>query len=275
MTDASSDRERLAGYIATWQRACADLVALTRDLSEEEGDLPTDLPGWTVRDNVAHTAHLEAVLAGAPEEEVEVTDTAHLTAVTGRYTEQGVLARRDRTLAALADEIEQAVAARTAALEADPPTDGNAPPPRTPGGVAWSTEVLLRNRPLDVWMHEQDVRRAVGRPGGWDSPAAAHTLAIFAGSLPMLVGKRLAPPAGTVVRLQVPDAGVDRAVQVGADGRAVTAPAGVEPTATVTLSPEAFVVLSGGRRDPDAVTVTITGDEKLGRRLLDVMAVTP
>ena len=42
------------------------------------------------------------------------------------YTEQGVLARRDRDMAALADEIEQAVATRYAELQADPP------PTRTP-----------------------------------------------------------------------------------------------------------------------------------------------
>ncbi|MGN6253263.1 MAG: maleylpyruvate isomerase family mycothiol-dependent enzyme [Marmoricola sp.] len=276
MTDASpDDRERLAGYVATWQRACADLVALTRSLSEEQGDLPTDLAGWSVRDNIAHTAHLEAVLAGAPEEEVEVAEAAHLTAVTALYTEQGVIARRERTLAELADEIEQAVASRSAALAADPPDDGDAPPPRTPGGVPWTTEVLLRNRPLDVWMHEQDVRRAVGRAGGWDSPAAAHTLRIFAGSLPVLVGKRVAPPPGTVVRLRVPEAGIDRTVEVGADGRAGRADGSAEPTTTVTLTPEAFVILSGGRRDPGEVDATITGDEDLGRRLLGVMAVTP
>ena len=43
------------------------------------------------------------------------------------------------------------------------------------GGVPWNWRTLLRNRPLDVWMHEQDVRRAVGRPGGMDTVAgAAH-----------------------------------------------------------------------------------------------------
>ncbi len=44
------------------------------------------------------------------------------------YTEQGVLARRDRDMAELADEIEQAVATRYAALRADPPTDPNGRP---------------------------------------------------------------------------------------------------------------------------------------------------
>jgi uncharacterized protein (TIGR03083 family) len=206
---------------------------------------------------------------------VEVPPSAHLTGASAVYTEQGVLARRGRTLAELADEIEKAVAVRAEELRANPPADGTAAPPRTPGGIGWSTEVLLRNRPLDVWMHEQDIRRAVGRPGGWDSPAAAHTVRIFAGSLPVLVGKRLAPPAGTVVRLRVPDADIDRAVQVGEDGRAGRAAPEAEPTTTVTLSPESFAILSGGRRDPDSVDVTITGDEELGRRLLAVMAVTP
>lgn len=271
----TADQERLAGYVETWRHACDDFVALTRSLSEDDAELPTDLAGWSVRDNVAHTAHLEAVLAGAPEDRVEVADAPHLTAVTARYTEQGVLARRGRSLTELAEEIEQAVATRYAALQADPPTDGDAAPERTPGGVPWSTEVLLRNRPLDVWMHEQDIRRAVGRPGGWDSPAAAHTLRIFAGSLPVLVGKRLAPPAGTSVRLHVPEAGIDRTVEVGPDGRAGRATGEAEPTVTVTLTPEAFAILSGGRREPGSVEATITGDEELGRRLLAVMAVTP
>ena len=271
----TGDRERLATYVETWRRACADFIALTRSLAEDEGDLPTDLPGWTVRDNVAHTAHLEGVLAGAPEDDVEVPASAHLTAVTALYTEQGVLARRGRTLTELADEIENAVAGRAEALRANPPVDGDAAPPRTPGGVGWSTEVLLRNRPLDVWMHEQDIRRAVDRPGGWDSPAAAHTLRIFAGSLPVLVGKRLAPPAGTVVRLHVPEAGIDRSVQVGQDGRAGRADPDAPPTTTVTLSPESFAILSGGRRHPATVEAAIAGDEELGRGLLAVMAVTP
>ena len=88
------------------------------------------------------------------------------------YTEQGVLARRDRDMAELADEIEAAVAPRYAELQADPPTDG---PPRRRGpraASAGATSTLLGNRPVDVWMHEQDIRRAVDRPGGYDSPAA-------------------------------------------------------------------------------------------------------
>jgi uncharacterized protein (TIGR03083 family) len=285
MTDAPEDRtaarpdDRLVQLVETWHRACADFVALVRDLPREQWELPTDLEGWTVKDNVAHVAHLEAVLAGAPEESVEVGEAAHLKGLMNYYTEQGVLARRDRDMTSLVEEIEQAVATRYAALQAHPPTDGSAPPPKTPGDIPWDTSTLLSNRPLDVWMHGQDIRRAVGRPGDYDSPAAQHVMSVFGRALPMVVGKRLAPPAGTAVRVEVPDAGLGWTVQVGDDGRAAqldeAAAAVATPTTTVALSPEDFVLLAGGRRGPEATAAVIEGDEELGRRLLTSLAVTP
>ena len=131
---------------------------------------------------------------------MQVPEAPHLKGLMGYYTEQGVLARRDRDMASLADEIEDAVATRYAALKAEPPTDPAAAPPKTPGEVPWNNQTLLNNRPLDVWMHEQDIRRAIGRPGGFDCPAAAHVLRDLGRALPMVVGKRVAPPPGTTVR---------------------------------------------------------------------------
>ncbi len=273
MTEAP-DR-KLLELVDLWQRACTDFLALVRQIPREQWDLPTDLAGWTVKDNVAHTAHLEAVLAGAPEETIEVEPAPHLVGLMNYYTEQGVLARRDRDMGSLADEIEQAVATRHAALRDDPPTDPSAAPPKTPGDVPWDYRTLLSNRPLDVWMHEQDVRRAIGRPGGFDSPVAGHVLGVFGRALPMVVGKRMAPPAGTTVRLAVPDAGRCWTVTVGGDGRAAAADNGSEATTTVTLSPEDFVVLAGGRRGPESTQPLIAGDEELGRRLVEAMAITP
>ena len=269
-----SDQERLAGYVETWKQACTDFVALARTLTPEQAHTPTDLAGWDVQDNVAHTAHLEAVLAGGPEETVEVTPAAHIKGLTGHYTEQGVLARRDRTVAELADEIEDAVSRRYAALLADPPTDGSVPAPKTPGGVPWSTDTLLGNRPLDVWMHEQDIRRAIGSPGGFDSPAATFTIRRFASGLPVVLGKRVAPTAGTSVAIDIPEAGVRTAAIVGDDGRA-TPTDRADVDATITLSPEAYVILAGGRRPVDSVEVQIDGDEALARQVLAVLAVTP
>jgi uncharacterized protein (TIGR03083 family) len=269
-----SDQERLARYVQTWRSACTDFVALARTIGPDDAHVATDLDGWDVKDNIAHTAHLEAVLAGAPEETLEVPPAPHIKSITGHYTEQGVLARRDRTVAELADEIEDAVARRYAALLADPPTDGSVPAPKTPGGVPWTTDLLLGNRPLDVWMHEQDIRRALGRPGGFDSPAAAHTIARFAGGFPVVLGKRVAPPTGTSVAIDIPDAGVRTAAVVGDDGRA-TPTDRTDTDVTITLSPEAYVILAGGRRPASTVTVDIEGDEVLARAVLDALAVTP
>jgi uncharacterized protein (TIGR03083 family) len=267
--------ERLVQLVELWHSACTDFVALAREIPAEQWSLPTDLDGWCVKDNVAHTAHLEAVLAGSPEETIEVAAAPHLKNLMSYYTEQGVLARRDRDMATLIDELERAVSTRYAELQAEPPTDPKAAPPKTPGDVPWDFATLLGNRPVDVWMHEQDIRRAIDRPGGYDSPAADHVLRTFGRALPMVVGKRMAPPAGTTVRLAVPEAGLSWTVRVGADGRAGPADDGAEATTTVTLGVEDFVVLAGGRRPPDATTPRITGDEAIGRRLVESLAVTP
>jgi uncharacterized protein (TIGR03083 family) len=275
MTHHDGERSRLAALVETWRDAIAEFVSLARDIPEEHWERPTDLDGWSVKDNVAHTAHLEAVLAGAPEETCEVAEAPHLTGLFNYYTEQGVVARRDRDMSALADEIEQSAAARYAELQADPPTDGSAAPPRTPGSVPWDFDTLLNNRTVDVWMHEQDIRRAIGRPGGYDTPAAAHTIGRFGGALPMVLGKRVSPPPGTSVRVDVPEADASWTVRIGDDGRAAFTDDVDQPTVRVTLSAEDFVVLAGGRRSLEDTTPSIEGDEALGRALLSSLAVTP
>jgi uncharacterized protein (TIGR03083 family) len=269
-----TDAELLAGYIETWKRACADFIALGRTLAPEELELETDLEGWDVFDNIAHTAHLEHVLATGEEETVAVEEAAHIKSITGLYTEQGVVARRGRGVASVLDELEAAVAARSAMLDADPPSDGAAMPPRTPGSVPWNNETLLGNRPLDVWMHEQDIRRAIGRPGGFDSPAAAHTIRRLAGGLPLVLGKRVSPPAGTSVRIDIADAATSIGAIVGDDGRAKFAVLD-EPDARIAMSAESFVILAGGRRKPDRVKVEIEGDETLAKAVLESFAITP
>jgi hypothetical protein len=41
------------------------------------------------------------------------------------------------------------------------------------------------------------------------------------------------------------------------------------------MSRESFIVLAGGRRTPEEVTVTVEGDAGLGARILAGMAMTP
>ena len=82
----------------------------------------------------------------------------------------------------------------------------------------------------------------------------------------MVVGKRVAPPPARRSGSTYPTPGWRWTVPVGEDGRAAPVDDDADADATVTLSPEDFVVLAGGRRAPEATDPQIEGDEELGRR---------
>ena len=268
-----SDAERLRRYVETWSVTCDETVQLLRSLGPDDWTRPTDLPGWDVKAVAAHLAHLEAELAGEQQPEVEVPELDHVTSPMSVYTEAGPIARRDVAPEAVVDELERSVAARRAQLAADPPVDRTGAPPFTPGGLRWDWETLLSNRVVDVWMHQQDVRRAVGRLGGLDSPGATHTVGVFARALGYVVGKRVGAPPGTVVAVEVTDT-KGFAVRVGDDGRAMPCDPTIDASVRIRLGVEAFTLLSGGRRGPEAITVEVTGDEDLGATVLAALPVT-
>lgn len=270
-----SDRELLAGYVDAWWSSVQAFTALLEELAPEDWSRPTDLAGWDVKAVASHTAHLESLLAGGPEETAEVGDAPHITGPMGQFTEIGVITRRDRDPAAIIEEIREVTARRHAALQDAPPEDASVPAPGLFGMIGWNTRTLLRNRPLDVWMHEQDVRRAVGRPGGMDSPGAQHTADYLAESFGFVVGKRVAPPAGTTAVLHV--AGSEPvAVEIGDDGRARRVDVVPErPTVHLAMDRESFIVLAGGRRPAEQDAVAVSGDQELGRRIVDQLATTP
>ena len=272
-----SDQELLAGYADVWWQAIDDFTGLLETLEPEDWDRPTDLPGWDVRAVAAHIAHLEKVLATGQEETADLGDPVpdHITSLMGHYTEIGVVNRRDAAPDALINEIREAATARRTALLADPPTDADAQPERIFGGVPWSWRVLLRNRPLDVWMHEQDVRRAVGRPGGMDTVPAKHTAEYLAESLGFVLAKKVGAEPGTTLVLEM--AGSDPfAFEVGEDrrGKALPEVPAAAPDVRLAMDRESFVCLAGGRR-PAPGAVRIEGDEALGQRVVDSMATTP
>ena len=82
--------------------------------------------------------------------------------------------------------------------------------PAGPGTVA----DLLTLRVMHSWSHEQDIRRAVGRPGHTEGPAVEAAVAYFSRFLPYLVGKRAAAPDGAKVVFRIgarPPAAVEMA----------------------------------------------------------------
>ena len=257
-------------YVRGWHESAMSIIALAGELDDDDWARPTDCDEWTVKDIVAHLAHLETELCNTKQnssEQVGGTD------VVSAYTGAGVEARRDRTPAELVAEFAAAVELRASRL-ANRPDDPSALAPVTPGGVAWSWDALLRNRSIDVWVHEQDIRRATGRPGGLDTTGAHVAVMTFSFALPYVVGKRVKPPAMSTVQWEVTgETPLELAVRVGEDGRANAIETLDEPSVTLTMSTETFTVLTAGRREPDAVEVTIDGDQDLGRATLSAMSI--
>lgn len=257
----------LQTYVDAWRHSVNAVLDL--DLRSEDADRITDLPGWSVRDVVAHLVHLEEVLADGSE-------TARADGPKGlsaEYTQAGVDALRDVPLPDLLARLRAAVDRRSAQLEVLP-EDPNALAPSTPSGTPWSWDTLLRNRVIDAWMHEQDLRRAIGRSGNLDSPGAHVTVQSFRAALPFVIGKRAGAPAGhpvgVVVTGQIP---FSRTVAVDDDGRAGDTDA--DPKTTLTMDTESFAILGGGRRKPGQVPVTVEGDSELAHRVLTGLAITP
>jgi uncharacterized protein (TIGR03083 family) len=271
-----SDQQVLQEYAEVWWQAVEGFTDLLESLEDSDLATPTDLAGWDVRAVAAHVAHLERVLATGEEEHADIGDPppAHITGLMGHYTEIGVVNRRDVTRDALVAEIREVTSARREALQADPPTDGDAKPERIFGGVPWSWRTLLRNRPLDVWMHEQDVRRAVGRPGGMDTAPAKHTAEYLAESMGFVLAKKVGAEPGTSLVLEM-EGSEPFAFEVGEDrrGRVLTEIPSA-PSVGLAMDRESFICLAGGRR-PAPGSVTVTGDQALGERVVAAMATTP
>jgi uncharacterized protein (TIGR03083 family) len=141
-----------------------------------------------------------------------------------------------------------------------------------------SNRDFLKVRVFDCWMHEQDIRRALGRPGHLDGPIVDLALERFRGALGYVVGKKAGAPDGATVVFAL-DGGPGGAIAVEVDGRArVVDAVPPEPTTRLTMSFETFVARGGGRSTADdalADGVVFDGDEALGRRVLDALAFTP
>jgi uncharacterized protein (TIGR03083 family) len=134
----------------------------------------------------------------------------------------------------------------------------------------------MQIRVFDCWVHEQDVRAAVGRPGHEDGPAAEQAVDEIARALGYVVGKKAGAPDGSSVTFQLTGP-VRRMLHVVVDGRArvvdrLDAPA----TATVTLDSTVFARLACGRMEPAAMSaqVQLGGDRDLGQRIVNNLAFT-
>jgi uncharacterized protein (TIGR03083 family) len=95
----------IEGYVDAFEQAVRSLLSVADGLDDDRWPRPTDLPGWSVQDVVAHLASVEGeLLLGEPPPPL-ASFGEHVRGDFGRHMERGVAARRDRPPGEVVDEL--------------------------------------------------------------------------------------------------------------------------------------------------------------------------
>jgi uncharacterized protein (TIGR03083 family) len=265
--------------VDAYEHTMRALLALGTDRGDADFARPTECPGWTVQDQFSHVVGIERWMLGEPEPAHQVPDLAHVHGEFGHRVEVAVDLRRARSGRDVVAELADVLTTRLAMLRTPSVSASDVVP--NPLGGQGPLGTVLKMRTFDIWTHEQDVRRALDRPGNLDSPAAAAAVAWIARALPRVVARGAAVPSGRSVHLDVhgPVAFAETVtVRVGDDGRAVgeVTSGGVDQAdVRISLDTEAFMRRSCGRWPVERTPALVEGDAALGRRVLEALVVTP
>lgn len=254
----------------------AALDELCAPLTPQQWATPTCLPGWSVQDVLAHIIGTEQMLDGVPAPQVDVSHLTHLRNDIARMGEVWVEDLRRCSGAEVLERFREVTTRRAAALDAMGQADFDAPS-WTPVGKDETYGRFMRIRHYDTYLHEHDMRLALGAPDRADVAAIEAALPEVEGALGYIVGRKAALADGSVVRIELTGP-VLRDWTVVVDGRAqvVDDPA-LEPSVTLAMSDLVFLRLTGGRTEPSdhlGVDLEISGDQALGLHLAANMAMT-
>lgn len=258
--------------VTAWIDAITGFQDTVGQVPDADFAAPSLLPGWTVGDIIAHTAALEAELAGHPliPHEPDWDTLPHAQDLFSRYTELGVDARRGWTPDQVRAELAAVAVERTAQLESGPQNDDE--PIAGIGGQNLTFGRQLRMRCFDIVLHDLDIRDALSWPPPLFGDGARVCVEQIAGALGYVWVKKAGAQAGQVLHLVVPG-WVDAWVGVGPDGRGRAVEPGA-PTTEITVDVEQFLRLGSGRRG-DLAKALVTGDVDLGERLLAALNIAP
>jgi uncharacterized protein (TIGR03083 family) len=256
----------------TW----ASLAEVCRGLRSEEWARPTECPGWDVKDQLSHLIGIERMIMGQEAPAVDGPLGDHVKSGFGVMNEPWVVARRPLAGDEVLAEFDAVTAERLGQLDGLTDEDwarvGFSPVGQAPFARFMETRVF------DSWTHEQDVRLALGRPGGAGGLASRFGLDQVEAAMNFVVGKQAKAPEGSVTRFAISGAPGDArqfAVAV-TDGRAAPADGSVRPDVTLSLSSINFLRLGCGRVGASeleaAGEIGVEGDAALGQMVLSSMS---
>jgi uncharacterized protein (TIGR03083 family) len=255
----------------TWE----GLAEACSELSDTEWALPTECPGWDVKDQLSHLIGVERMVMGQPAPAWDGPFGPHVRNDFARSNEPWIAVRRPLPGATVQAEFVEVTETRLAQLELLTEDEWAAVGPTPVGERPYA--VFMEVRAYDSWVHEQDVRLALDRPGGSANLASAISIDRVQSAMGFVVGKQAGCPEGTTVRFDVTGSERDaRAFTVAVrDGRATEVGDDVAPTVTLSMSSLEFVRLGCGRVGAAeleaAGTIGIEGDAATGRVVLGAM----
>jgi uncharacterized protein (TIGR03083 family) len=259
----------LEGLFAGWD----DIDALLGGLADKHWQAQTPLPAWTVHDVTAHLIGTESMLQGVatPDADIDVSTLKHVRNDIGVMNERWVRKLRGVDAADMLEKFRATTAQRREALSGMGDADWNQITATPAGPDTYGR--FMRVRIFDCWMHEHDIRDALGQPAT-DLPGPSSRLALdeVAASMGFVVGKLGGAPDGSRVAIELTGP-LQRTINVAIVGRGkiVDDFGGDEPTATITMDGLLFTRLAGGRTPlaPHADAVSYGGDEEVGRRIVE------
>lgn len=253
----------IEALIAQWDT----IDHLVTPLSDEQWAAPSGLPGWSVGDVVAHVAGTEMMLDGRePDATGDAAGPAHVRNPIGELNERWVEHYRGRGRDELMADYRDVTARRAEALTAMS-DDEFAAETMTP--VGWETYGrFMRVRVFDCWVHEIDIRDALGIGDVADPRPAEFAAGEMIAVLPFVLGKVAQVPRGKTVTLEFEGVAPRTAhVEVGERATLADDLAGLADV-TLRLDVADYARLIGARPKAHAARVVIDGDEELGTAII-------
>lgn len=252
------------------------LSELCGRFTEDDWATPTCLPGWTVKDVISHIIGTESMLLGDQPPPVNVPEYDHVRNPTAEFNETWVESLRHVPGTEVLQRFHEVTTKRSDALRSMSQADFDAPS-WTPVSPDETYGRFMRIRHFDCYLHELDIRAAVGAADREDPAHVDLAVREPLSALGYIVGKKAGLPRGTTVSLRLTGP-VNETVHVAVGDRArIVEELDDEPTAAIALPAVLFLRLTGGRVDPMPYvgdSITFAGDAELAARLATNLAFT-
>ncbi|AMT69648.1 maleylpyruvate isomerase family mycothiol-dependent enzyme [Mycobacteroides immunogenum] len=254
----------VAALAAEWTA----LGELGDSLNDEQWAAPSVLPGWTVKDVVAHVVGTERLLSGdpLPSTDEAVAGLPHVHNPVGVLNERWLTYYRKLPPVAVMNDLHTVTSARLAVLEGLTQEQFNAETVTPVGPESYGRFMQIRD--FDCWMHELDVRDSLGLPSPTDPVAAAPALNELVNALPFLIGKRAGAPQGSRIRFVLTGIGAQKVDIEIPDRARIVAALSDAPHVTLTADTCEFARHLGGRASANRNGFSLSGDPDLGWKIV-------